>query len=132
MHRLVIELPAFPAQRNMQSPIVKTTAFGGQLDDPFALIQRHPLERLVLPSRDLEAGQPAGARLQQSMRQHHVRYNIPLPGWPHNFHEMKSFNVAFSSICSAKSFFSLSFSDKSSCSRFASETSMPPNYDFQR
>ena len=32
MHRLVIDLPVFPAQRNMQSPIVKTMAFGGQID----------------------------------------------------------------------------------------------------
>ena len=36
VHRLVIDLPAFPAQQNMQSPVAKTTAFAGYLDDPFA------------------------------------------------------------------------------------------------
>ena len=36
VHCLVIDLTALPAQQNMQLPITKTTAFAGQLDEPFA------------------------------------------------------------------------------------------------
>tara|TARA_B100000161_G_scaffold148157_1_gene105366 strand:- start:12 stop:275 length:264 start_codon:yes stop_codon:yes gene_type:complete len=48
----VNDLPALSAQQNMQLPIAKTTALAGELDDPFALIQHLPLERLVLPRRE--------------------------------------------------------------------------------
>jgi len=52
-------------------------------------------------------------------------------GGPYHFFDSSSRNAAASSICSARSFFSLAFSSSSAFSRFASDTSMPPNLAFQ-
>src|SRR3954462_14120910 len=60
-----------------------------------------------------------------------MRDSLALGGGPYHFFESNSRSAAASSICPAKSFFSLAFSSSSSFSRLASETSMPPYLAFQ-
>src|ERR1700761_6067225 len=60
-----------------------------------------------------------------------MRDAFALDDGPYHFFDRSSRNAAAPSICSAKSFFSLAFSSSSCRSRFASETSIPPNLAFQ-
>src|SRR3984885_4905819 len=60
-----------------------------------------------------------------------MRDSLALGGGPYHFFYRSSRNAAASSICSARSFFSLAFSSSSCRSRFASETSIPPNVAVQ-
>ncbi|MFK4626719.1 hypothetical protein ABIF50_010055, partial [Bradyrhizobium diazoefficiens] len=59
-----------------------------------------------------------------------MRDRSALGGGPYHFFERSSRRAAASSICSARSFFSFAFSSSRALSRFASETSMPPNLAF--
>ena len=60
-----------------------------------------------------------------------MRDGVALHGGPYHFFDSSSRNAAVSSIASASSFFSRAFSSSSCFSRFASETSIPPNFAFQ-
>src|ERR1041385_9419177 len=57
--------------------------------------------------------------------------SFTLGGGPYHFFVSSSFSAAWSSIDSAKSFFSLRFSSSSARRRLASDTSMPPYLAFQ-
>ena len=73
VHRLVIDPPTLAAEQGMQAPIAQTPALARQLLEPLA--QRRPLlpSGSVLPGRKVEAGQPAGAALGQTVRLDQVR-----------------------------------------------------------
>src|SRR6266436_2216015 len=60
-----------------------------------------------------------------------MRDTFALGGGPYHFFARSSRSAAASSICSARSFFSLAFSSSSCFRRLASETSMPPYLAFQ-
>ena len=57
-------------------------------------------------------------------------HRLPLRDGRHHFFELRSFNMALSSIASASSFFSLAFSSVRTFSRRASDTSSPPYFAF--
>jgi hypothetical protein len=58
-----------------------------------------------------------------------VSHSLSLRDGRHHFFELRSFNMALSSIASANSFFSLAFSSVRTFNRRASDTSSPPNAD---
>ncbi len=57
--------------------------------------------------------------------------SLALSGGPYHFFVRSSFSAAWSSIDSARSFFSFRFSSSNAFSRLASDTSMPPYLAFQ-
>jgi hypothetical protein len=59
-----------------------------------------------------------------------MRDSLALGGGPCHFFDKSSRSAAVSSMASASSFFSLAFSSSSDFKRLASETSMPPYFDF--
>src|SRR3972149_3082515 len=71
---------------------------------------------------------PALAHLQDIAQ---MSDSLALGGGPYHFFVRSSFSAAWSSIASARSFFSLRFSSSSDRSRLASDTSMPPYLAFQ-
>ena len=72
---------------------------------------RPPLAHLVALHEDRDGFAPGGGR--------------------HHFRDRRSFNAAWSSSDSANSRFNRAFSSSSAFSRFASDTSIPPNLAFQ-
>src|ERR1700689_5794308 len=71
---------------------------------------------------------PALAYLQDVTK---MSDSFALGDGPYHFFARSSFSAAWSSIVSAKSFFSLRFSSSSDRRRLASDTSMPPYLAFQ-
>ncbi len=121
----------FMAQQHMETPVAEPALLGSQLT------QSLPQCRVIWPSRSVtnhlavrpnDLTRPPLAHL---VGRGEMSDSFPLGGGRQNFFVRRSFNATLSSIASARSRFSLAFSSSSAFRRFASDTSMPPNFAFQ-
>jgi len=119
------------AQQNEQAPVTEPPALVGQVPQPTAQHCVRRALRSIADHRAIRADDVAGPPFRQAMLCPKIRNGFALPGGPYHFFETRSFIAARSSICSARSFFSLAFSSSSAFSRLASDTVMPPNLAFQ-
>ena len=86
---------------------------------------------LVAQHARAHARHPQGSPLRQPSRLAKP-YQLAPRRYGHHFFRSASRATSFSSTDSANSFFSRAFSVSSSFSRLASDTDIPPNFDFHR
>ncbi len=87
--------------------------------------------RLVADHPAIRVDDCAGLPLRQTHHGLQMCHRGALGDGPYHFFDKSSRSAAASSICSARSFFSFTFSSSSAFSRLVSDTSMPPNLAFQ-
>src|SRR5262249_50045198 len=127
---LVVHPKPLTPQQKVQSPVAEPAAYGRQL---FQARAQHTISHSPRPM-------PVNLRRQTDQRTRPALGVFPLLDRPphgrspcggrQKFFASISFSVALSITCSARSFLSLRFSSSSAFSRFASDTSSPPNFDF--
>ena len=120
-----------PSQQHMQPPIAEPASLAGQR--PHALAQPGIVgaTAAVADRRPVRPDQGTRPPLAHLVGVHEDRDGFAPGGGRHHFRLRRSFNAAWSSRASANRRLSLAFSSSSAFSRFASETSMPPNFAFQ-
>ena len=124
---LVVCIKALPLQQGAQSAIIEPAAFASQNFEFFSqrvIIARH---FLILERWAIQLCQHACPTLAQRVYVYHVLHGLAFVVGRQTFFEAISLSAAMCSIASAKSRFSLPFSDSSVRSRWASDTVIPPN-----
>src|SRR5215470_1553015 len=115
----------------MQSPVTEPAAYDR------AVLQARAQHTVIGSPRSMpvdlrsKADQPARPPLRVILLFNRPPHGRPPRGGRQKFFDSISFSVALSITCSARSRFSLRFSSSNAFRRFASETSRPPNFDFQ-
>src|SRR3984957_10958512 len=118
-------------QQDEQSPIAEALPFVGEIAQmrPKFCVRRSALS--IADTLATRVDDRTGPPFRQAHHGLKMRDAFALDGGPYHFFDRSSRSAAASSICSAKSFFSLAFSSSSWLSRLASVTSMPPYLAFQ-
>src|SRR6185437_3038649 len=131
-HPLVVHLPPLPAQQQVQPLIPEPPPFRRQLQQ--ALLEPRCRFRLgpVALTRSMGRDHPAGPPLTQLQLLGEQPHGCPPGIGPQSFFDSTSRSPFTSSISSATRCFSSRFSSSSCRSRFASLTSRPPYFAFQR
>jgi hypothetical protein len=119
------------SEQNMEAPITEPAPFGGKLTQPRPQrgIVRSP--GAVSNGFAIRPDQPTRPTLAHAMNLNGMSDGLSPDGGRHHFFEVRSFRTALSSIASASSFFSRTFSSSRAFKRLASDTAMPPNFAFQ-
>ena len=122
---------ALPPQQDEQATIAETPPLIGKIAQPGTQNRVRRPPRAIADHLPVRADNRAGPPFRQAHRR--PVDARPRRAWRRALHffESSSRSAAASSICSARSFFSLAFSSSKALSRLASETSMPPNLAFQ-
>src|SRR6185437_6007189 len=129
---LVVHLPPLPAQQQVQPLIPEPPPFRRPLQQ--ALLEPRCRFRLgpVALTRSMGRDHPAGPPLTQLQLLGEQPHGCPPGIGPQNFFDSTSRSPFTSSISSATRCFSSRFSSSNCRSRFASLTSRPPYFAFQR
>jgi hypothetical protein len=126
----VVHDDAFAREQDMQPPIAEPSANGGQFAQPC------PDRRVVRSGTAVADRSAIGSErrtrppLADLIRETKVSDGLSPGGGRHHFFEAISFNIALSSIASAKSLFSFAFSSSNDFRRLAADTSSPPYLAF--
>src|SRR5271166_5935449 len=129
-HALVVHSKPLPPQENMQPPVAKPPPLMRQMPEPL------PKRSIAAPPRTVAHRHPRTSHHRTRPPLAHRKLclqmsaGFPLNGGRHHFFASRSFKAALSSIASAKSFFSFTFSSSRARSFLASATSMPPDLAF--
>src|SRR5262249_59399309 len=121
---------AFAPQQDVQPPITKPSANGGQFT------QSRPDRRIVRSCTAVADRCAISSKcrtrppLADLKRETKVSDGVSPGGGRHHFFAAISFSMALSSIASANSLFTLAFSSSSDLKPLASDTSRPPNLAF--
>src|SRR5262249_32069578 len=126
----VIHDVALPAQQHMQAPVAKAAAFLRQSSQSFAQLRIVRTPRSVADGHSYCPNHRARPPLAHLVGDLQMSDSLSLDGGRHHFFDKRAFGAALSSIESAKSFCSFAFSVSNAFSFRASETSIPPNFDF--
>lgn len=128
---LVVHDVSLLPQQNVQAPIAEPPPLGRQFP------QTTTQQGVVVPpgagadGRSVGTGDGTRPPLADVVLAQDVGDGFPNGGGRHHFFASRSFRTEASRMASANRRFSLAFSSSSAFRRFASETSMPPNFAFQ-
>src|SRR6185312_12094101 len=128
IHALVIDLDALPAQKHVQASIAETRSLGCEPPQTCDELRRWRPFRFVTvrcPRHTERATRPPLAHAECDFQ---IRDLTPSRRGLHHFFASTAFSAWLSSACSATIFFSRAFSSSSCRRRFASLTSIPPNF----
>src|SRR3954451_19134905 len=126
----VVDQDAFAAEHEQKTAIAKTPPNRRQLTQlgsDGSVIRPHTEVSHRGPIRPDHFTRPPLTDLKTRTK---VSHRLPPCDGRHHFFELRSFNMALSSIASASSFFSLAFSSVKTFNRRASDTSSPPYLAF--
>src|SRR5664279_2855170 len=132
VHPLVIHLPAFALQQNLQTAVAEPAPGLRQLAQP------HPQWLVLAPAfpiatrRTIQLHQPTGPSLAQRHFHLHHQHCLSPRLRAHHFFATTAFNARMSTACSATMCLSCRFSSSSCFSRLASLNSNPPYLLFHR
>jgi hypothetical protein len=121
---------ALSLQHNANTPVAEPAAFTGDIPNSLSKISVVRPNAVVAHAGSINFQDMTRPTLADLMRIAKVNHSLSLCGRRHHFFEAISLSMALSSICSAKSFFSLLFSASSTFNLRASETFKPPYLAF--